>query len=290
MTKFAEPYLVVGARGMLGTDLVGLLEEARLEHSAVDLDEIDITSADSVREVFDGLRPGTVINCAAVADVDGCESASEKAFSVNAAGADNLARACRQFSSVLVHISTDYVFDGLKGSPYVEEDPMNPLGVYGASKAAGETRVREVIPARHCIVRTQWLFGLHGKNFVETILGLAKERDILRVVNDQYGSPTYTRDLAAGLIKLCRLGALGTFHLTNSGYTTWHGFASAILQRAGMDSVRVETMTTEELGRPAPRPLYSVLDNSRYVELTEEPLRSWKDALDEYLLKRKERS
>ncbi len=290
MTKFSEPYLVVGARGMLGTHLVGLLEEAGLEFLAVDLDEIDITSADSVREAFDSARPGTVINCAAVADVDGCETASEKAFSVNAHGADNLAIACRQFHSVLVHISTDYVFDGLKGSPYVEEDTMNPLGVYGASKAAGETRVREIIPERHSIVRTQWLFGLYGKNFVEAMLGLAREKDVLRVVNDQYGSPTYAQDLAAGLIELCRLGALGTFHVTNSGYTTWYGFASAILQRMGMDSVRVEAMTTAELGRPAPRPLYSVLDNSRYVELTGAPLRSWEEALDEYLLKRKERA
>jgi dTDP-4-dehydrorhamnose reductase len=290
MRKFSEPFLIVGARGMLGTHLVRLFQESGSVPIAVDIEEVDITNADSVMNLFDRAKPKTVINCAAIADVDGCESAAEAAFNVNARGVENLARASLQFRSMLVHISTDYVFDGLKGSPYVEDDPMNPLGVYGASKAAGETHVREIVPETHCIVRTQWLFGLYGKNFVEAILGLAQKQDVLRVVDDQFGSPTYAHDLAASLIELCGLGALGTFHVTNSGSTTWHGFASAILQRAGMDHVQVESMSTSELDRPAPRPLYSVLDNSLYVGLAGSPLRSWEAALDEYLQRRKEGS
>ncbi len=290
MTKFSEPFLIVGARGMLGTHLVRLFQESGSIPFAVDVDEVDITNADSVMTVFDRAKPNTVINCAAFTDVDGCETATQEAFSVNAQGVENLSRASLQFHSILVHISTDYVFDGLKGSPYTEDDPMKPLGVYGASKAAGEARVREIIPETHCIVRTQWLFGLYGKNFVEAILGLAQKQDVLRVVDDQFGSPTYAQDLAAGLIKLCGLGALGTFHVTNSGSTNWHGFASAILQRAGMDHVQMEPLSTSELNRPAPRPLYSVLDNSRYIAVAGSPLRSWEAALDEYMVKRKERS
>ena len=164
---------------------------------------------------------------------------------------------------------------------------MNPLGVYGRTKAEGEERVRQVLQEGHLIVRTQWLFGRHGKNFVATILNLAEKQDTLRVVDDQHGVPTYTPDLAAALVTLCRAGARGTYHVTNAGVTTWYGFARRILLRAGFDSVKVEPMTTQELGRPAPRPLYSVLDTARFVALAGRPLRSWQDALDDYLLGRK---
>jgi dTDP-4-dehydrorhamnose reductase len=286
MVKLQEPCLVAGSKGMLGTDLVRLLQDRGTQTVALDVDEMDIRIADSVMDAFAKYHPGLVINVAAYTDVDGCESRPEEAFSINAQGPKNLAKASLDAGSFLVHISTDYVFDGNKGAPYVEEDPINPLGVYGRSKAEGERLVRELLPERHCIVRTQWLFGLHGKNFVEAILTQAQQKDVLRVVSDQRGSPTYAPDLATALIELCDLRARGTLHVTNSGEATWHEFARKILEAAGLGSVRVEPMTTEELGRPAPRPAYSVMDNSRFVGLTGSGLRSWEDALEAYLYER----
>jgi dTDP-4-dehydrorhamnose reductase len=283
MVKSWEPYLVVGSKGMLGTDLVNLLQRRGLQTVALDIDEIDIRMADSVRDAFAKYRPGVVINVAAYTDVDGCESKPEEAFSINAQGPKNLAEASRDAGSFLVQISTDYVFDGNKGAPYVEEDPINPLGVYGRSKAEGERYVSELLPLRHCIVRTEWLFGLNGKNFVEAILSQAQKRNMLRVVSDQRGSPTYAQDLATALIKICELGPRGTLHVTNSGEATWHEFACKILELAGLGRVRVEPITAEELGRPAPRPAYSVMDNSRFIEVTGLRLRSWEDAVRAYL-------
>jgi len=263
--------------------MVELLSELRVEHAGMDIEEIDITRLSAVLDTVEAVRPSAIINCAAITDVDGCESAPDRAFDANALGPENIAKACRKFGCSMLHISTDYVFDGLKGGPYREDDPINPLGVYAKSKAEGEGRVREALPETHCIVRTQWLYGLHGRNFVEAILDQARQKNILRVVNDQHGSPTYAHDLAAALIKLCDMGARGTFHVTNSGQTTWHGFASAIVKRAGPDRVEVLPMSTSELNRPAPRPLFSVLDNTRYIELTGAPLRPWGEALNEYL-------
>ncbi|MBI5569261.1 MAG: dTDP-4-dehydrorhamnose reductase [Desulfomonile tiedjei] len=283
MRGFEEPYLVIGAKGMLGTDLVTHLHREGIGTVSMDVDEVDIGDPDSVKRAFAAAKPGTVINVAALTDVDGCEAVPDQAFRVNATGPKLVATACRDARCSLVHISTDYVFDGLTRTPYREEDPMNPLGVYGRSKTEGEVLVRQILPEDHCIVRTQWLFGLHGKNFVATILNLAEEQGTLRVVDDQHGVPTYTPDLAAALLTLCRAGARGTFHVTNSGITTWYGFALRILERAGLGAVKVDPMTTRELGRPAPRPLYSVLDTTRFVALAGKPLRSWQDALDDYL-------
>jgi dTDP-4-dehydrorhamnose reductase len=286
MVKSWEPCLVVGSKGMLGTDLVKLLQERGLQTVALDIDEIDIRMADSVMDAFAEYRPGVVFNVAAYTDVDGCESSPEEAFNINAQGPRNLAVASLNAGSFLVHLSTDYVFDGSKGAPYVEEDPINPLGAYGRSKAEGERYVRELLPERHCIVRTQWLFGLHGKNFVEAILSQAQKTDKLRVVSDQRGSPTYAPDLATALVRVCELGSRGTLHVTNSGEATWYEFARTILDLAGLGSVRVEPITTEELGRPAPRPAYSVMDNARFIELTGLGLRSWEEALGAYLNER----
>jgi dTDP-4-dehydrorhamnose reductase len=283
MVKSWEPYLVVGSKGMLGTDLVNLLQRRGLQTVALDIDEVDIRVAASVKDALARYQPGVVINVAAYTDVDGCESKPEEAFSINAQGPKNLAEAASDTGSYLVHMSTDYVFDGTKGVPYVEEDPINPLGVYGRSKAEGERYVRELLPERHCIVRTQWLFGLNGKNFVEAILSQAQKRNTLRVVSDQRGSPTYAHDLATALVMICELGPQGTLHVTNSGEATWHEFACKILELAGLGSVRVEPITTEELGRPAPRPAYSVMDNSRFFEVTGLGLRSWEDAVGAYL-------
>ncbi len=283
MGNFRKEYLVIGSKGMLGRHVLNLLKELRVEYAEMDVEDIDIARLYSVMDAVEEIRPRAIINCAAVTDVDGCESAPDHAFSVNARGPENLARACSRFGCLLLHISTDYVFDGLKGCSYREDDPISPLGIYAKSKAEGDACVRELLPENHCIVRTQWLYGLYGRNFVEAILDQAREKTVLRVVNDQHGSPTYAHDLAIALIRLCNLGARGTVHVTNSGQTTWHGFASAILEKASLNRVKVLPISTGDLKRPAPRPLYSVLDNSRFINLTGAPLRMWEEALDEYL-------
>jgi dTDP-4-dehydrorhamnose reductase len=289
MAEFREPYLVVGSKGMLGTDLVKLLRDSHVDTMAVDVEDVDIRQPESVKKAVALYKPGVIINVAAITDVDGCETRREEAFSVNADGPANLARAAVELGSALVHVSTDYVFDGRKGSPYLETDQINPVGVYGKSKAQGELQVRELLPHDHCIVRTQWLYGLHGKNFVESILDAAKTRPVLKVVDDQTGSPTFTSDLAGALVKLCKERITGTVHITNSGHVTWHGFAATIIEMEGPVDVRVEPITTEDLGRPAPRPAYSVLDNSEFIKLVGTPLRSWKEALGDYLRRRTER-
>jgi dTDP-4-dehydrorhamnose reductase len=271
---------------MLGTDLVTSIRGLGREAIGLGSSELDIRDPHSVIETLQRYRPGIVFNAAGITDVDGCESRSKDAFNVNAEGAGNMAEACARFDTLLFHISTDYVFDGYKGAPYTETDPVNPLGIYGKSKAEGERFIREILPDRHCIVRTQWLFGLHGKNFVEAILERAGETDRLTVVDDQYGRPTSTVDLSHALISLCEIGALGTVHVTNSGTTTWHAFARRIVELAGFTGVRVDPITTHELNRPSPRPLYAVLDNSRFIELVGSPLRFWDDALKDYLARR----
>ncbi len=286
MAKFPQPYMVVGAKGMLGTDLVRLLAKSATDVLPVDLEDLDITQADAVSEYLARCRPGLVINAAALTDVDGCETMQEAAFRVNAQAAANLADACKSVSAVLMHISTDYVFDGRKRQPYEENEALSPLGVYGRSKAEGETRVKTILPDSHCIVRTEWLYGTNGKNFVEAILRQAETKEHLTVVNDQTGSPTYTVDLAAALVKLADAGGLGIFHVTNSGETTWHGFACKILEMAGISGISVGPMKSKDLDRPAPRPDYSVLSNARFTELTGECLRNWDQALGDYLVER----
>ena len=283
MVPMQEPYLVIGAKGMLGSDLVKLLETSGVHTLAMDIDEVDITRSDSVRDAVLTNRPGTVLNVAAFTDVDRCESVPDKAFAVNAHGPAHLAAACSEAGCALVHISTDYVFDGLKRGAYKESDPIRPLGVYGKSKAQGEKSIRELLPDHHCIVRTAWLFGLNGKNFVGTMLDLARTREVLTVVDDQRGSPTYTPDLAAALLQLCQKGGTGTFHVTSSGHTTWCGFAKRIFEKSGITSVRVEPITTEQLGRPAPRPQNSVMDTSRFSGVAGGSLRHWEEGLEDYL-------
>ncbi len=269
--------LVIGAEGMLGRDLMALLGE---RGQGVDIAEIDITSLESVLQVISARKPDVVINCAAYTDVDGCESNTEKAMSVNGEGVGYLAMACRDNNILLVQISTDYVFDGSKGVPYVEDDAPHPLSVYGESKLAGEMNAG--FSPEHLIIRTQWLYGIHGKNFVETMLRLGAEKDELTVVDDQVGSPTWTVDLARAIIALVDNGCRGIYHAANSEYCSWNGFARAIFAEAGLE-VTVKTMTTTELNRPAPRPLYSTLDCSRLEKDTGFQPQSWRSALKEYL-------
>ena len=269
--------LVVGANGMLGCDLMALLGD---RGQGVDIDELDITSPESVLKVIGDLRPEVVINCAAYTDVDGCESNIETAMAVNGEGVAYLAMACRDCGALLVQISTDYIFDGGKGTPYGEDDAPGPLSVYGESKLAGE--MNAAFCPEYLIVRTQWLFGLHGRNFVETMMQLGSEKDELTVVDDQTGSPTWTVDLARAVIALIDGGCRGIYHAANSEYCSWNGFAKAIFEEAGLQ-VSVRAMTTAELNRPARRPLYSTLDCSKLTGDTGLRLQSWRNALRAYL-------
>jgi len=273
--------LVVGANGMLGRDMTALLGE---RGRGVDIDGIDITSLESVERVITAVRPSVVINCAAYTDVDGCESNQETAMQVNGEGVAHLAMATRTIGARLVQISTDYVFDGSKKEPYQEDDAPHPINVYGESKLAGE--MNAVFNPDHLIVRTQWLYGLHGKNFVETMLKLGAERDELSVVDDQIGSPTWTVDLAHAILALLEKGCRGVYHAANGDYCSWNAFAQAIFQEAGV-SVTVNPMTTEQLNRPARRPLHSPLDCAKLAQDSGYRPQPWREALQAYLRLRK---
>ncbi len=262
---------------MLGQDLIALLGD---RGRGVDIADIDITSAESVFKVIGALKPEVVINCAAYTDVDGCESDAETAMAVNGEGVAYLAMACRDIGALLVQVSTDYVFDGGKGTPYVEDDAPCPLSVYGESKLAGE--MNAAFSPEHLIVRTQWLYGLHGKNFVETMLRLGAEKSELTVVDDQIGSPTSTVDLSQAIIALIDSGCRGVYHAANSEYCSWNDFAKAIFEESGLQ-VAVKPMTTTELNRPARRPLYSTLECSKLNAETGYHPQTWRNALREYL-------
>jgi dTDP-4-dehydrorhamnose reductase len=252
---------------MLGQDVVRV---AGNDAAPLTRAELDVTDADAVREVLTG---STVINCAAYTDVDGAESEPGLAYAVNAVGAHNVAQAAER----VLYVSTDYVFDGRKREPYVESDPIEPLSVYGASKAAGERATAEA-NANHLIVRSSWLFGVGGKNFVETMLALGKKNDELRVVNDQVGCPTFSGHLAEALVRLARGDQRGVLHVAATGSCSWFDFAREIFSRAGFDC-RVKPCTTDEFPRPARRPEYSVLASERGAPA----LPAWQDGLDAYL-------
>lgn len=274
--------LVTGSKGMLGTDLVEILGY-RHAVVGVDIDEMDITDRQAVSERIGFWMPDVVIHTAAFTDVDGSERKTDVAHKVNAEGAENVALACRAWGAHLIHLSTDYVFDGRKETPYAESDPPNPLGVYGKSKLDGEERARRACPDV-CIVRTAWMYGRAGKNFVQAILAQARPGAVIRVVSDQRGSPTYTRDLARALQVLAEKPLAGIYHVTNAGCCTWYEFAEKILEFSGKLDVRVVPVSTAEFGRPAPRPANSVLDGSKFRRDTGMAMRDWKEALKAYLL------
>jgi len=269
--------LVVGANGMLGHDLMNLLPG---DIRGVDIGDIDITSVESVSRVLLTLKPAVIINAAAYTDVDGCETNRDVAMGVNGEGVGNLAAIAGEIGACLVQISTDYIFDGSKGSPYLEDDPAGPLSVYGESKLAGELNAARI--ADHLIVRTQWLYGAHGKNFVETMLRLGGEKDEIAVVDDQIGSPTWTVDLCLAIGALLEKGCRGTYHAANGGYCSWNEFATAIFADAGLN-VKVNPLSTIELGRPAPRPLYSTLNCGKLAVDTGFRPQAWREALRKYL-------
>jgi dTDP-4-dehydrorhamnose reductase len=267
-----------GASGLLGQDLVRELATERL--TAFSSKDADLRDRERVGQVIGESRPDWIILSAAYTDVDGCETNRDLAFAVNCEGAIHVAEAAREAGSRLLFLSTDYVFDGSKRTPYEVTDTRNPTSVYGESKARAEERLLEILP-KVCIARTSWLFGHGGKCFPATILKLASSRPELSVVNDQRGSPTFTGDLASALAQLCRTSAEGIVHVTNSGNCTWYDFASEIL-RLSNSPTTVKPVTTAEFPRPAKRPAYSVLspDSLHAYDIR---MPEWRDALRRYL-------
>lgn len=272
--------LITGASGMLGRDLQDVL--GARPFTALSRSQLDILDLEAVGRAISG--HDVVINCAAYTAVDDAETHEAEAFAINAEGAHNLALAAREAGAVLIHVSTDYVFNGQANAPYSEDDERDPLGAYGRTKAAGEELILEAHPAGSVIVRTAWLYGQHGPNFVATMLRLAGERDTLTVVDDQRGQPTWTRDLARKLVEIVDANITsGIFHGTSSGETTWFGFAREIFVLAGLDPERVTPTDSASFVRPAPRPAYSVLGHDAWARAGLSPIRSWQDALAEAL-------
>ncbi len=278
-------WLVVGAHGMLGHDLMEVISEAGHDVVGMDLPEIDITSPDSVAAALAETRPDVVVNAAAYTAVDAAEEHEDVALLVNGEGPRVLAAAVADRPGVrLVHISTDYVFAGDAATPYAEDAPPGPRSAYGRTKLAGEVAVREELPSRGFIVRTAWLYGAHGPNFVRTMVTLEATRPEISVVDDQRGQPTWSRDLARQIVLLVESGTpAGVYHGTSSGDTTWFEFAREIYRLIGADPDRVKPTTTESFPRPAPRPAYSVLGHGRWAAVGLLPIRDWRDALAEFL-------
>lgn len=272
---------VTGAAGQLGKDVVTELEKQGFEVLALDRDVLDITDEQAVLSYMEQNRPDSILHCAAYTNVDGAEEDENTAYKVNALGSEYLAKAAAKIDAKMLQVSTDYVFDGSATEPYETDHPTKPLGAYGRTKLAGEEFVQQYLE-KYFIVRTAWVFGVHGNNFVKTMIRLGKERDELGVVHDQVGSPTYTVDLAKFMVELMQSEKYGIYHATNEGICSWYEFAVEIFRQAGID-VTVNQLTTEQFPRPAARPKYSVLSKSKIEEQGFTPLRHWKDALAAYL-------
>ncbi|HAR97910.1 MAG TPA: dTDP-4-dehydrorhamnose reductase [Syntrophus sp. (in: bacteria)] len=277
--------LIIGHKGMLGSDLALRLAASGYDVSGRDVGDVDITSSASCRAAIAECDPEIVINAAAYTDVDACEANPDLCFAVNAQGVRHVATACRERRVKLVHFSTDYIFDGTKGQPYVEEDPGHPLNVYGASKLAGERYLIDLAPD-FLLIRTAWLYGPHGRNFVRTILEAARRERTLDVVDDQIGSPTYTVDLAAAVERLISEDRRGIFHITNRGQVSWFAFAKTILAHDGLTGVVVRPLASTRLARPARRPAYSVMSNRKFFRTTGRTMRFWQLALQDCLSSR----
>jgi dTDP-4-dehydrorhamnose reductase len=301
MKPMAGSILIVGSSGMLGTDLCqeldgdyevyGIDNRSRaglnLPYNSTPIAqryfECDITDKKSVSEVISKVRPEIVIHTAAMTDVDGCERDSKKAYAINSTGTENVALACKDIGAAMFYISTDFVFDGTKSEPYVETDAPSALSVYGKSKLKGEEAVQRNVK-KYFILRTSWLYGKNGKNFVDTIIKNSKTEAELKVVNDQVGSPTYTKDLSMAIHKLLdgSFSKYGIYHVSNAGAVSWFEYAKAILKLSGSNT-KVSPISSQDLNRPAKRPAMSVLDNSKFAALTGYKMRGWEEALKEYI-------
>jgi dTDP-4-dehydrorhamnose reductase len=273
--------LIAGGKGLLGTNIAPLLDKT-FDLTICDLDAWDITERQSGENYINKIRPDVVINLAAITDVDGCEDTKkELAERINGYGAGVVARLCKEHDIRFVHLSTDYVFDGAKTLPYKENDPTNPLSVYGKTKLAGEREALEKNPSS-LIIRAQGLYGKGGENFITKVVKMAKQGGAIRVVSDQRSSPTYTKDLAEPLIALIEKGKTGIYHLANSGSCTWFDFTLEIFALLKMD-IPVTPISSAELQRKAHRPTYSVFDMWKFQKDTGLKMRPWQDALKEYL-------
>ena len=274
-----ERLLVTGAAGMLGHDVVAAAGRAGHEVTALSRRELDVTDAAAVRAAVRAERPEVVVNCAAWTDVDGAETAEAEATRVNGDGAGHVAAAAAGNGALVVHVSSDYVFGGTASEPYPESAPVSPTGAYGRSKLAGELAVAEAAPGGHAIVRSSWLFGVHGRNFVATMLRLAGERDEVTVVDDQVGCPTYTGHLGPALVEVAERRLQGVLHVAGGGSCSWYDLAAATFELEGL-ACRAVRGTTAELGRPAPRPAYSAMASLR----ADAPrLPAWRQGLSAYL-------
>ena len=273
--------VIAGARGQLGTELINQLKNVEgMDVIPTDRDELNIIDIDSVNKFLLNNKPDVVINCAAHTAVDLCETDVENAYKINAIGPRNLAIVCEKIGAKLVQVSTDYVFDGNGNRPYREDDLTCPNSIYGTSKLMGENFVKDFC-SKYFIVRTAWLYG-EGNNFVRTMVKLAETNKELNVVNDQFGSPTSTVDLAKAIINLISTEHYGTYHGTCEGQSSWYDFAKKIFEIKNID-IKVNPVTSEEFKRPAPRPAYSVLDNFMFKLVNLNSFRNWEESLKEYL-------
>ncbi|MDT7547027.1 MAG: dTDP-4-dehydrorhamnose reductase [Actinomycetota bacterium] len=285
--------LVTGAGGQLSDDLLDAVRGARdVFARGLTIKDLDITDAFAVQDMVVGweriVRSDNpdhrlvVVNCAAYTAVDAAETDEETAYAVNAAGPALLATACAKVGAGLIHVSTDYVFPGDAKQPYDVDDPTGPQGAYGRTKLAGELAVREILPDDSWVVRTAWLYGAHGNNIIKTMTRLERERETVAFVADQTGSPTWSHDLAGGLLALAGSDApAGNYHATNRGETTWYGLARAVFEEVGADPDRVQPIRTEDYPLPAPRPAYSVLSPRAWDAAGLPPFRGWREALAE---------
>ncbi|MGR6337100.1 dTDP-4-dehydrorhamnose reductase [Priestia megaterium] len=277
----SQKVLITGANGQLGKELVELFTETGFEVYGFGRDKMDITNQEQVQEVISTLKPNIILHSAAHTQVDLAESEPEQAFSINAYGTRNVAVAAEAVGAKLVYVSTDYVFDGTNDEPYNEFSPTSPLGVYGKSKLAGEQFVRD-LHSKFFIVRTSWVYGKYGANFVKTMLKLGGERKELSVVSDQIGCPTYTLDLANAILELVNSEKYGIYHISNSGSCSWYELAKEIFKEAKME-IKVIPCTTAEFPRPAARPAYSVLEHMS-IELNQfSSIRSWREGLSAFI-------
>ena len=273
--------LITGGLGLLGQEVARAFEGSA-EVRSTDREELDVTDPAACRREVDGFRPDVVIHCAAWTAVDRAESDAASASLLNVEGTRNVARACRERGALMVTFGTDYIFDGASSRPYREEDPANPLSVYGKTKWAAERALREE-GGEHLLVRTQWLYGPAGRNFIGTILEKARRGETLRIASDQVGCPTYSRDLAGAVRELLEAGARGTVHFSGEGETSWFGLARYVLERCGLPAALLSPARTRDLPYPAPRPAYGVLSKEKYRAITGASPRPWEEAVGEYL-------
>ncbi len=271
--------LITGAEGQLGTELKKVLDGHKVY--GFGKEQLDITNPHAVYKCHEDIRPEVVIHCAAYTNVDGCEANEELAYTVNSKGAGNVAAGCLKVGAAMVYISTDYVFNGQKGQSYYEVDETSPINIYGKSKLAGERIVRSTLK-RYYIVRTAWLYGRNGNNFVKTMLQLSQSRKIIEVVDDQVGSPTNAFNLAEAIKVLAESDKYGIYHVTNSGSCSWFEFAKKIFEFGGVD-VEVRPITSDRINRSAKRPSYSVLNNFNLKANLGYEMKPWDRALKEYI-------